>query len=127
MSVKVVDASAIAAVLLEESSADAIQARIAGQQLTGPMILGFEFCNVCVVKARRYPEKRDIFREALDVFHSMAIWMQAISAADVFILTERHTLSAYDASYLWLALELDAELVTLDAKLERAYAALARS
>jgi predicted nucleic acid-binding protein len=96
MSVKVVDASAIAAVLLEESSADAIQARIAGQQLTAPTILGFEFCNVCVVKAQRYPEKRDIFREALEVFHSMAIWMQAINAAEVFILAERHTLSAYD-------------------------------
>lgn len=35
-------------------------------------------------------------------------------------LAERHGLSVYDATYLWLAIDIDAELATLDAGLARA-------
>ena len=36
------------------------------------------------------------------------------------VLAERHGLSVYDATYLWLAIDIDAELATLDADLARA-------
>ena len=36
------------------------------------------------------------------------------------VLAEQTKLTLYDASYLWLASALDAELVTLDDKLARA-------
>ena len=127
MSVKVVDSSAIACVLLEEPSADLIQARIDGHILTAPTLLQFEFANVCVTNARKFPQNAAIYREALEAFYRLAIPLRDIDIEDVFDLASRHKLSAYDASYLWLALELDAELVTLDARLERAYAPLARS
>ena len=42
----------------------------------------------------------------------------------VLDLAERTGLTAYDASYLWLARELKAELVTLDRKLAAAEAKL---
>jgi predicted nucleic acid-binding protein len=35
-------------------------------------------------------------------------------------LAERHRLSVYDASYLWLAIDIDGELATFDADLARA-------
>jgi predicted nucleic acid-binding protein len=36
------------------------------------------------------------------------------------VLAERHALSVYDATYLWLAIDVDGELATLDAHLSRA-------
>ena len=36
------------------------------------------------------------------------------------ILAERHRLSVYDASYLWLAIDVDGELATHDRDLARA-------
>jgi predicted nucleic acid-binding protein len=38
----------------------------------------------------------------------------------VLVLAERFQLTGYDASYLWLAQQLNAELVTLDQQLARA-------
>ena len=35
-------------------------------------------------------------------------------------LADEHGITVYDAAYLWLARELNAELVTLDRKLEAA-------
>jgi predicted nucleic acid-binding protein len=76
----------------------------------------------CSIHARRYPERRNSFREALDTFHSLAIALRDVNVEGVFDLAEQTRLTAYDASYLWLALVLNAELVTLDAELGRAYA-----
>jgi predicted nucleic acid-binding protein len=36
------------------------------------------------------------------------------------VLAERHRLSVYDATYLWLAIDVDGELATLDRALARA-------
>jgi len=44
----------------------------------------------------------------------------AIDHDDVLDLAARTGLTAYDASYLWLARQLGADLVTLDRQLERA-------
>ena len=126
MSVKVVDASAIACVLLEEPSAGAIERRIEGEFLLAPSLLPFEIANVCIIHARRFPERRNTFRQALDTFHRLAIALRDVNVEGVFDLAERTRLTAYDASYLWLALLLDAELVTLDNQLNRAYLALTR-
>ena len=38
-------------------------------------------------------------------------------------LAERHRLSVYDATYLWLAIDVDGELATFDRDLARAAAA----
>jgi predicted nucleic acid-binding protein len=123
MSVTVIDASAIAAILLQEAGADALVARLEGKELKAPSLLSFEFANVCAVKARRFPEKRQALLEALATFERMDIETFDIEVADVFRLADRHKLTACDASYLWLAIQFDAELITLDRELEREYAA----
>lgn len=40
-----------------------------------------------------------------------------VDIVGTFVLADLHNLSAYDASYLWLARDLDVELVTLDQQL----------
>ncbi|MFI5387588.1 MAG: hypothetical protein ACHQ50_15885 [Fimbriimonadales bacterium] len=48
----------------------------------------------------------------------------AVVAADLAV---RLGLTAYDAAYVWVAHSLDAELVTLDRRLEKAHRLLARA
>ena len=124
---KVVDASALAAVLLDETTADAVWTRLRDMRLAAPSLIYFEVTNACLKKARQFPEKTDIFYAAVERLRRISIQVVEADFSAVFKLAEQHGLSAYDASYLWLALELDAELVTLDAKLDRAYAAFLRS
>ena len=53
----------------------------------------------------------------------IAIETREIDHAGALELAEQFRLTAYDASYLWLARQLNAELVTLDRQLARAAAA----
>jgi predicted nucleic acid-binding protein len=46
-----------------------------------------------------------------------------VDHAEVVLLAERNGLTAYDASYLWLARRLEVELVTLDQSLEETWSA----
>jgi predicted nucleic acid-binding protein len=57
--------------------------------------------------------------EAFSSLNALSIALERINLAEAIALAERTKLSFYDASYLWLALALDAELVTLDDKLAR--------
>jgi len=50
----------------------------------------------------------------------LAVAIRSIDDEGVLLLAERARLSFYDASYLWLARELDAVLVTLDRRLAEA-------
>ena len=54
------------------------------------------------------------------------IWLD-VDAGDVVLLAHATGTTAYDASYLWLAASLGADLVTLDNRLARAVDALAAS
>jgi predicted nucleic acid-binding protein len=53
--------------------------------------------------------------------------VQEINHLGALQLAARFGLSSYDASYLWLARELNAELVTLHQHLARAAAGLAQA
>ena len=52
----------------------------------------------------------------------MMIESAEVDHAGVLMLAEQFRLTGYDASYLWLAQRLNAELVTLDRRLARAAA-----
>ena len=123
---KVVDASALAAVLLDETPADMIWARLREHRLAAPALLPCEVVNACLKKAKAYPEKGALFLAAIDRLCRIPIEIVEVDFRAILPLALRHQLSAYDAAYLWLALEMNAELVTLDSRLGRAYSALAR-
>jgi predicted nucleic acid-binding protein len=118
--VKVVDASALAAILFGEPEAEAVAARIGEARLVAPALLGFELANVCLVKCRRHPEQRNSLLAAFALRTRFAVEEIAIDHAEALALADAAGLTVYDASYLWLARRLDVPLVTLDKMLARA-------
>jgi len=51
MAVKVVDASALAALLFGEPEAEAVAGQLSNARLVAPGLLAFELANVCLIKA----------------------------------------------------------------------------
>ncbi len=118
--VKVVDASAVAAILFGEPEAEAVAERLAGARLASPPLLDYELANVCLTKIRRQPARREALRAALRLARQLKVETVAVDHAATLDLAEATGLTAYDASYLWLARALGGELVTLDRKLAAA-------
>jgi predicted nucleic acid-binding protein len=117
MAVKVVDASAAGAILFAEPDGDGVSEVLTGHTLVAPELFSFELANICVTKMRRHKDQRDRLLHQFDVFPTLGIVMHTVNANAVVYLADKMGLTAYDASYLWLARRLDAELVTLDRKL----------
>lgn len=126
MEVKVVDASALAALMFDEPEADTVANRLRGAVLTAPALLGFEILSICVTKLRRHPDLRDLILQALFFQGGLTIEPREIDPPSTLSLAVQFGLTGYDASYLWLARQLNAELVTLDRQLARAAALLRR-
>ncbi|MGQ0676195.1 MAG: type II toxin-antitoxin system VapC family toxin [Rhodospirillales bacterium] len=123
MATKVVDASAAAALLFREDGSTDVAVALEGALLAAPVLLPFEIANVCLKKIRRYPAMRDGLVAAFGMFPRLGVRLLPINQPEALLLAEQTSLSAYDASYLWLAWTMRAELVTLDRRLQRAYAA----
>ena len=118
----VVDASALAAVMFGEPEGDQVAGRLEGAALFAPTLLAFELASVARKKARLHPARAvEILRalsKALDP--RRGIEWRAVDHGDVALLALETGLSTYDATYLWLAGGLGADLVTLDATLAAA-------
>ena len=124
--VKVVDASAIAALLFGEPEAGSVAEQLGDARLLAPALLGFELANVCLIKSRRHPEQREALAAAFRLRARLGVEEVAVDHDGVLELAADTGLTAYDASYLWLALRLGVELVTLDRRLSQADAASRR-
>ena len=120
MTARVVDASALAALLFGESEGAAIAERLQGAGLIAPALLPFEIANTCVKKIRRQPDRRDALLAAFRTLERMEVGIVEVDHGEVLNLAERSGLTAYDASYLWLARRMRSELVTLDRRLAAA-------
>jgi predicted nucleic acid-binding protein len=124
MPVRIVDSSAIAAILFGEPTLPEVTERLRGHSLVAPVLLIYELSNVCLKKTRALPRERDRFLAGFQVWKEMGIDLVAVDFDGVLALAERFALSSYDASYLSLAQNLSAELVTLDQRLARAAVSL---
>ena len=122
--VKIVDASAIAAIMFDEPEADDMTRRVRGAILVAPALLQFELANACVIKLRRYADQRDTILQAFAIQGGLTIETVEVDHTARLVLAERYRLTGYDASYLWLAQRLNADFVTLDRPLRRAAATL---
>ncbi len=120
---KVVDASAVAAILFQEPDHPAIADRIRGARLFAPLLLAYELTNVCLIKSRRHPDAAAALSDSLRLRRRLGVTEMSVDFDAVLALASSARLTAYDASYLWLAGELGLELVTLDKRLAAAYAA----
>lgn len=123
MAVKVVDASAVGALLFGEPEAEAIVTRLAGATLTAPALFPFEVANIALKKIRRHPEQRPSLLAGYALLSRLPIDIAGVDQDAALRLAEQTGLTAYDASYLWLARTLGAELITLDKRLQAASAA----
>lgn len=120
--VKAVDASAVAAVLFGEPDADAVASRLENARLVAPALIDYELANVCLMKLRRHPGQREALLTAFSLLDNLGIEALAVNQVEVLTLAEASGLTAYDASYLWIAHSFGAELVTLDKRLALAAA-----
>ena len=116
----VVDASAIAAIMFGEPEGATLAAYLADETLLAPALLDYELTNLALKKARRQPEIAPQLLLALRQSLSLPISRIQVPGTDVFALAATTGLTAYDASYLWIARTRDADLVTLDRRLARA-------
>lgn len=124
MAAKVVDASAIAALLFGEPEAGSVAGQLRDGRLFAPPLLWIEVANVCLKKMRRHPELRTSLRAAFRLLDGLTIERADVNHGEVLDLANDTGLTVYDAGYLLLARKLDAALVTLDQQLASANAAV---
>jgi len=121
----VIDASvALPWFLQDERTAfsDAVLASLGSEEYWVPAIWRLEFANALLVAEHKRRIERQTRLEALEYATGLALRVDVapIDMRPVSALAERHGLSAYDASYLELALRQAFGLVTLDRTLAQA-------
>ena len=97
--VKVVDASALAALVFGEPEAEAVAERLEHARLVAPVLLDFEFANVCLTKMRRHPARREMLRAAFRLAGRLEVETVAVDHGAALDLAEATGLTVYDASY----------------------------
>jgi predicted nucleic acid-binding protein len=98
---KVIDASAMVALLFAEPEAESVVQQLNSGSLLAPLLLPFEVANACLMKARRDPAQARAILDAFDLLATMTVDLVPVEHREV----------------LELARELGAELITLDRQL----------
>ena len=120
MSVRVVDASALGALVFGEPKAEEIAKTLGDSPLRAPALIWFELAGICLRKIKAHPAQRDQILSAFLMAGKLAIEIVEVDHWAVVTLADKTGLTTYDASYLWLAGHLKGKLITLDAKMQRA-------
>jgi predicted nucleic acid-binding protein len=111
----VVDASVLAATLFDEPKRVAAAEALTGTETHAPDLLDHELVNVALKKQRA--GLGAAARESLQMLQTLEITRHRVDPLLQWELASQHGLSAYDAAYLALAVELGCPLVTFDPKL----------
>jgi predicted nucleic acid-binding protein len=117
----VVDASAIASLLFGEPQGAEVATALEDRQLIAPTLLRDELASVCLKKRQLYPAAKETLLQALGFLDRLRLREVGVVDRKVIELAERKHLTYYDACYLWLARELEADLVSLDSRLREAW------
>jgi predicted nucleic acid-binding protein len=120
MPVKVVDASALGALVFGEPGAETIAKRLSRSSLVAPQLVWFELASIAFKKTTKHPGLLEQTREAFRMAGRLAIEILSVDHLEVIDLAAQARLTTYDASYLWLARKTGGELVTLDKRLLKA-------
>jgi len=120
MPAKVVDASVLAAWCFRESRASEALRLLQGSDIYAPYLMAYELTSIATKKATTYPDRLDVLSEALQAALALPIYWSEVDHLTVLQLALDTSLTAYDASYLYLARALGAPLATFDQRLERA-------
>ena len=114
----VVDCSVLAGFLFQEPWKEQAEAQMAGRSLQAPYLLSQEICSVALKKYRKGAQQAA--HEGLAQWQDLVVELHNIHLASTFALAQHYQLTAYDASYLWLAAELRCPLATFDEQLAQA-------
>ena len=120
MHVRIVDASALGALVFGEPTAGEIAKTLGDSPMAAPALLWFELASICLHKIKAHPAQRDQILKAFMMAEKLAIEIVEVDQGAVVNLADEIGLTTYDASYLWLARHLKGELITLDSKMQRA-------
>jgi predicted nucleic acid-binding protein len=115
----VVDASAIASMIFGENEGRTIAAHLEDETLVAPSLIDYELVNVAVTRARMRPDVSAEIAVALAAALHLPLTRVPVPGLEALALAAETGLTAYDASYLWLARTRGIELVTLDKALAR--------
>lgn len=113
----VVDCSVLAGLVFREPWYDDAQAHLEGRAPHAPHLLIYEIGNVALKKHRR--GEAHALQGLTDAL-SLDIALHQADMGRVLALAQRYQVSAYDASYLWLAAALKCPLATFDGTLAQA-------
>jgi len=122
MAIKIVDASALGALAFGEPDAEAVARKLENATLAAPSLLWFEMASICRKKLLAHPDARKTLLAAFGWARRLPIRLSPVDHDNAILIAEAAGLSTYDASYLWLAANLQGKLVTLDRKLMQASA-----
>ena len=115
--VKVVDASVLASMVFGEPRQHEAQSLLANAELVGPTLLSYELAHVARKKSRSHPDIGAAIAEQFADMLVLPLRQMSVYPIEVLALALVWGLSAYDASYLWLAAALEVPLVTFDRQL----------
>jgi predicted nucleic acid-binding protein len=117
----VVDASALAGLVLPDEEGGDLPARLSAAAPVAPGLLWAEIRNLLLMAERRGRIDSGTVEAALGVIEDLGIALDHTPvSARTLTLARRHRLTIYDALYLELALRLGAPLATRDGALRRA-------
>jgi predicted nucleic acid-binding protein len=97
---------------------------VSGSDLFAPQLLLYELVTVAWKKALREPDRRPEIEYRLGRALTSEIRLLAVDPVEVLDLAIRNRLTGYDASYLWVARDLNLPLASFDKELIRAAADL---
>jgi predicted nucleic acid-binding protein len=112
-----VDASALLAVVLNESERDWIMGISAGATLTSPAVLHYEVGSALVAMYKRKKLSQQEVLDAQMIAQSVPVRLVAVDVHGAIEVAMRLGSYAYDAYYLQSSLDLKLPLLTLDEKM----------
>ena len=120
MPAKVVDASVLAAWCFREPRTSEALVLLQDSDIYAPSLLAFELASIARKKTMAHPENLNVLSDALETALALPIHWSNVDHGAVLRLALDSNLTAYDASYLYLAQALGAPLATFDQQLSRA-------
>ena len=89
MAVRVVDASALGAVVFGEPQAEEIAGLLKGALLIGPTLLPFEMASLCLQKIKAHPAKREVILAAYNASGMLDLEYLEVEHQEVIALAEQ--------------------------------------
>ena len=120
MAIRVVDASALGALVFGEPKAEKVAELLSDGPIVAPALVWFELASICLKKLKAHPQQKEAILKAFDYASRLAIEIVQVDHWAVIELASDKGITTYDASYVWLARQLRAELITLDGKMRKA-------